>query len=243
MTTQRSGAIGQANDDDDDLTARAIADMAAGTERTSGMVLVGLLAVCIGLPLLLGFARGHPLLGIANALLLGLVGWGAALLVHAMVLNPVRVVCYARAANRLDRRLRSTGEPAALHRSWSEGMPGAITVARDGRVWLADRSTGYRPIILERAEIRHAEAVSHYSLHQLRGPGTAIGIGLPVGGGLIATIVRAPRPKAPKVRASHALVMHYVAHDDAAIRSTIIPFGPDLGGAKLMAAIFDYKPE
>lgn len=242
MTARRIGRIEPANDDDD-RTARAIADMVASTERTSGVVLVGLMAVCIGLPLLLGTARGHTLLGIVNALVLGLIGWGAATLIHAVFLNPISVVRYSRAANRLDRRLQSTGEPAALHRSWSEGAPGAITVARDGRVWLADQSTHYRPVVLARADIRHAEAVSHYSLRQPRGPRAAFGIGLPIGGGMMATIMRTPRPKAPKVSASHALVMHYVEGDDPAIRSTTIPFGPDLGAAKLMAAIFDYKPD
>ena len=64
-----------------------------------------------------------------------------------------------------------------------------------------------------------------------------------MGGGRMATIVRTPRPKAPKVCASHALVMHYEKRGDPAIRSTTIPFDPDLGGAKLMAAIFDYKPD
>jgi hypothetical protein len=207
------------------------------------MVLVGLVAVCIGLPLVLGISRGHPLLGITNALLLGLVGWGAALLIHALILNPVSSVRYARAANRLNRRLRSEAEPAAMHRSWSEGAPGAITVTRDGRVWLADRSTNYRSIMLDRADIRHAEAVSHYSLRQPRSPRAAFGIGLPVGSGLMATIVRTPRQKAPKVSASHALILHYVAGDDPAIRSTTIPFGADLAGAKLMAAFFGDTPD
>ena len=51
-------------------------------------------------------------------------------------------------------------------------------------------------------------------------------------------IVRTPHPKASKVSSAHALVMHYAERGDPAIRSTTIPFGADLGGARLIAAIF-----
>jgi len=242
MTMQRSDT-NMAAGDEDELNARAIAAMVAGTERTSAIILVGLMAVCIGLPLLFGIARGHPLLGIANALLLGLVGWGAALLIHVAVLNPVSAIRYARAANLLDRRIRCEAGSVALHRCWSEGSPGAITVTHDGRVRLADRSTHYRPIVLERADIRRAEAVAHYHLHQPGHPRTAFGIGLPIGGGLMATIARTPRPKAPRVSASHAVVMHYAERDNPVIRSTNIPLGGDLAGARMMAAMLQGKPD
>jgi hypothetical protein len=236
ITTEHPGG-------EDDLTARAIADMVAGTERTSGIVITGVMAVAIGMPLLLGVLHGHPLLGAANALLLGLVGWGLAMPVHALVLSPVRIVRYSRAAKRLGRSVQDEAQAVALHRSWSEGAPGAITVARDGRVWLADRSTRYRPVTLDRTDIHHAEAISHMTVDAPSRSRVAMGVGVPIGGGLIATLSRTPRERPAQVRTSHALVLHYLERGDSAVRATTIPFGSDLAGARFMAAVLDFKPD
>ena len=239
MDTQRPIPSTMAREEAE-FTAQGIADMVAGTERTSRNVLTGLMAICVGLPLLLGLVRAHPLLGVANALLLGLVGWGLARLVHTLILNPVSVVRYARAAARLGRNVQTEGDAVALHRSWSEGTPGAITVTSDGRVRLADRSTGYHPIALDRGDIRHAEVITNTLIHEPRRSGFAFGMGIPLGGGLMAHFARIPHNKAPQIRTSHMLVIRYAERGDAAIRTTSIPFGPDLADARFMAAILDW---
>lgn len=77
---------------DPDDQARAIEAMVSSTERVEGIVAIGLMAICIGLPVLSGIVRGHPVLGVANALLLGLIGWGLVLLVQGLLLQPISIV-------------------------------------------------------------------------------------------------------------------------------------------------------
>ncbi|WP_454883435.1 hypothetical protein [Sphingomonas oryzagri] len=145
---------------DPDAQARAISAMVRATERVEGTLAIGLMAICVGLPVIGGIVRGHPVLGLANALLLGLIGWGLVLLVQALLLQPISIVRYHRAADRLCRTLRSTSGVGAMHHSWADAAPGAITVAADGRAWLADRSTDYQPVMLAPESIVHAEAIS-----------------------------------------------------------------------------------
>jgi len=224
-------------DDRHDGDAPGIAAMVDRTERASGVVLIGIMATCIGLPFLSGIVRGHPVIGIANAILLGLVGWGLALLIHAIILTPLGAVRYGRAAKTLARAVRQGAEAIALHRSWSDTTPGAVTVSAGGRLWLADRSTGYRVAVLDRTDIHAVEAVTDWAEQGRASRPIGFGIGVPLGGGLLMTIARAPKVRAPKLRVSHAVVMRYAASGDPAIRVARIPFGPDHEGARTMAAL------
>lgn len=220
-----------------DGSGRAIERMVATTERTEGTIAIGAMAVCIGLPLLSGIVRRHPVLGAANALLLGLVGWGLLLLVQALLLQPISIIRYGRAADRLARALRSASGTGALQRSWADDAPGAITVAADGHVWLADRSTGFRSVTLAPADIIHAEAVTIVAAApRARRSWPSVGVGVPLGGGLVAAIVPG-RSKPAETRVRHAVAITYRDGDTGAACSTAIPFGADGEAARTMAAV------
>jgi hypothetical protein len=134
----------------------------------------------------------------------------------------------------LRRALGSKSGTGALRHSWADDAPGAITIAADGRAWLADRSTGYRAITLAPGAIVHAEAISISTMRRGRA-GPAFGVGVPMGGGLIATL--STGDKAPRLRVRHAVALHYRAEPNAPIRMTTVPFGSDFAGASAMATM------
>lgn len=72
--------------------------------------------------------------------------------------------------------------------------------------------------------------------------GPAFGVGVPIGGGLIATLSTGGG-KPPRVRVRHGVALRYSAGPDAPIRATTIPFGNDFAAAAAMAAMLGRKPD
>ena len=225
--TKRDGDLG---------LACAITETVAGMEWIGAIIFLATAAICVGVPLVRGIWYGHPLLGLANAILLGLAGLGLLFLINLFVLIPVTVVRYGRAASLLGKRLAEANPAPAMHRSWSDRTPGAITVAGDGRVWLADRSTGYRPLALQRSDIIDAEPVTIHSGRRFRVPAPVIGVGVPLGGGLMVTVPLGRGRRVPRDRVRYAMSLRYRSSDGIE-RSTLIPFGADGGGSHAMSKL------
>jgi hypothetical protein len=224
-------SAGRSDGTDPAVDAHASSEEIVGTDRAEVAALIILMLVCVGLPLISGIVRGHPVLGVANAVLLGLVGWGLYLLLQMCVFQPASIARACRFADRLSATTRSEAPDEAMHRSWIEGSPGAITVGGDGRIWLADRSTGFESLTFARADVAHAETVLLHHAPPHAGRGLGIGVGVPLGGGFVLGMVPGGRPRPQSAR--YGVALRYRAPADV-VRSTLIPFGPDLTAAASM---------
>lgn len=221
--------------DDDARGARAIADMVSRIEWARAILFLIVAVICVGVPLLRGIVHGHPLLGLAAAILLGLVGLVLLFLINLFVLIPITVIRFERAAKSLRRQLELLTPAPVLCRSWTDRAPGAITISADRRVWLADRSTGYRPVMLMVDDILGSDTIIMSSALRRRLRGPAIGLGVPVGGGVIMTVSIGRKGAPAPVRVRHAVRLRY--RGTAGDHVTLIPFSGDANGARVLAAL------
>jgi len=227
--------------DEDQHLVRAVAQTVRRVESTAAALFLIVTALFVGLPLIRGIASGHPLLGLVNAALLGLLGLVMLFIVNLVVLIPVTTFSYARASVALRRRLAVANPIPEIEWSWSNRCPGAMSLGRDGRIWLADRSTGYAPIQFDRRSILRAEVTTRSMIRARRPSWFVTGVAGLIGDDVIATVTPSERPAPLLVRVSHHLILDYLDPDSGVARSTAIPFGQSADAARKMAAAFGIK--
>jgi hypothetical protein len=199
-----------------------------------------IMSIFIGLPILLGFLHGHPILGLLNAFLLLFVGAFLCRVVAMLVLAPLHAVRYVRVMRTLSATLSKLAPDAILTAQWMAGAPGALAITRLDTVLLVDRSTGYRFIALADEEIVAVDRKVDEDVQVTTRQRPAFTLGMTAGrsflggwtfGGLTVTDARVAR--------LYTVVLRYQREDDPAIRCALIPFGADELGAENLRIALD----
>lgn len=202
--------------------------------RMVGMLACALLTLLAGVPLLHAAMRGDPLLGFANGALL--------LFVALRFLGRVRrglLVPLAAPRERGDGHPRDADQggprPPPLHR-WqaSVGPPATLAILQDAALLLVDSSTGIAGTRLRRADILAVEPLVQLIAARRCRHWARVGLGLPLGGGLILSLAPGPaRRPPPRVRT--AVSVRYRLGPDVPARTTLLACR-DAAEARLLAA-------
>lgn len=105
----------------------------------------------------IAFLVGLVLRGLGNAVLVAAVtavlGAVSFQLLEPLLLQPLRVGRYRRAAGQLAAQAGAAAMPCSLLHSWWSSGPGALAVSADGHVVLIDRSSDFQALLLRPVEI------------------------------------------------------------------------------------------
>lgn len=217
----------------------AIADLVERTERVEGLTPLAIMAFFIGMPLAMGLLKGHPILAIINAVLLGLIGIVIVRIVSAVILTPMRSVRYRRAAHTLDAALALRAPTATVRRSWSDVAPGALAIIPAGHVLLVDRSTEFATVRLDVTQIAGVDIVTDASVQMTERRRPGLMLALPLGGLIGGLTVAGRATTIARIAETHALALRYQLAANGPVRTSLIPFGQDRDGAASLKLAID----
>lgn len=216
-----------------------IADLVARTERIEALTPLAIMACFVGMPLVTTLIKGHPIMAVINAVMLGLIGTMVVRIVCLIVLAPLRALRFARAARALDAALADQLPTGAIRHRWSDCAPGAIAVARTGHALLVDRSTGYLVRRLEPGQIAGVDVVTDATVKMVERRRPGIMVGMPLGG-LVGGLTLSGRAKTTtRIAERHDLALRYQSIANGIVTTSLIPFGSDRDGAFALKLLID----